>query len=79
MSSWQQVAETGKTPPKAGNKQVRVILFRLSGKYYTEENWTMPDGALTPSDMIRSPDFRRIDRGKVLICTQEPWGYPHLL
>lgn len=66
----------------AANPAVRetasVILFKPSGKYYTEESWRIPDGAITPADMRRSPDFRRIDGGAVLVDTQEPWGYPHL-
>lgn len=70
-----------------------VILFKSSGKYYTEEEWTVPERVpdysperghytrevLIPSDMQHSPDFRRIDNGKVLVVTQEPWGYPHLI
>lgn len=67
-----------------------VILFKSSGKYYTEEEWTIPDlvpnasgsamrPPILPCDMEHSPDFRRIDGGPVLVVTQEPWGYPHLL
>jgi hypothetical protein len=55
-----------------------VYLFRRSGKYYTEECWRIPEGAIIPDDMRRSPDFRRIDGGPVYIPTQEPWGFPHL-
>ena len=55
-----------------------VILFKPTGKYYTEEEWTVPEGAIGPYDMERSLDFRRIENGAVLVCTQEPWGYPHL-
>lgn len=55
-----------------------VILFKPSGKYYTEEEWEVPHWAIVPYDMIGSPDFRRIDGGAVLVVTQEPWGYPHL-
>lgn len=73
--------------------KAKVILFKPSGKYYTEEEWTVPefvhDGlsdrglaparkVIGPYDMEQSPDFRRIDGGPVLVCTQEPWGYPHL-
>lgn len=54
-----------------------VILFKPSGKYYTEEYWKVPDGANGPYDMIRSPDFRRIDGGAVLVDADE-WGFPHL-
>ena len=57
----------------------KVILFRESGKYYTEEYWEIPDGAISPADMNRSKDFRRIGNGAVLVSTQEPWGYPHLI
>lgn len=58
--------------------RAQVILFKASGKYYTEEYWRVPEGATIPSDMDRSPDFRRIDNGPVLI-TSECWGYPCLL
>lgn len=56
-----------------------VILFKPSGKYHTEEEWEIPERACGPYDMIRSKDFRRIAYGPVLVVTQEPWGYPHLL
>jgi hypothetical protein len=73
-------------------RKVEVILFKPSGAYYTEEEWTVPDlvrdwseqrgeytrYAMLPADMKQSPDFRRIDGGPVLVPTQEPWGYPHL-
>lgn len=55
-----------------------VILFRTSGKYYTEEEWEIPADAILPSDMVRSRDFHRIGNGAVLVESQEPWGYPHL-
>jgi hypothetical protein len=60
-------------------KKVKVTLFKPSGKYYTEEEWTIPDLAMGPWDMQESPDFHRIDNGPVLIPSQEPWGYPFLL
>jgi hypothetical protein len=70
----------------------KVILFRRSGKYYTEEEWEIPETVedysdergffrrevIIPYDMKQSKDFRRIDGGAVLVETQEPWGYPHL-
>lgn len=56
-----------------------VILFKPSGKYYTEEHWRVPEGAMTPHDMARSPDYRTIGGGPVLVDTQEPWGFPALL
>lgn len=58
--------------------KAKVILFKRSGKYYTEEEWEIPEKCITPYDMLRSPDFRRIDNGPVLIPSQEPWGYPQL-
>jgi len=56
-----------------------VILFKPSGKYYTEEEWAIPEDARGPHDMVRSPDFRQISGGAVLVDTQEPWGYPCLI
>ena len=56
----------------------QVTLFRPSGKYYTDEWWKIPDGAMLPYDMRRSDDFRRIEGGPVLVHTQHPWGYPLL-
>jgi hypothetical protein len=57
----------------------RVELFKPSGKWYCDEQWEIPADAIGPYDMSRSPDFRRINGGPVLIPTQEPWGFPHLL
>jgi hypothetical protein len=64
--------------PVATEGRAKVILFKPSGKYYTEEEWTVPDPALGPYDMAQSPDFRRISGGAVLVVSQEPWGYPFL-
>lgn len=58
---------------------VQVHLFRKSGKWYTDERWRIPEGAIGPSDMERSPDFRRIDDGPVLVPSQEPWGFSALI
>ena len=72
--------------------KAKVVLFKPSGKYYTEEEWEIP----TPLDcvaagggkgdmfapqtcMVHSSDFRRINDGPVLIPEQEPWGYPGLI
>jgi hypothetical protein len=66
-----------------------VILFKPSGKYYTEEEWEIPADVpnkitggvrpvIIPNDMLHSKDFRRISGGAVLVPAQEPWGYPHL-
>lgn len=57
----------------------KVILFKDSGKYYTEEWWDIPADAIGPHDMKRSKDFRRIGNGAVLVEAQEPWGYPWLI
>jgi len=72
--------------------KVTVTLLKPSGKYYTTEEWTVPESVrdtspmrgsywretMGPYDMGHSIDFRRIDGGAVLIDSQEPWGYPHL-
>jgi hypothetical protein len=72
---------------------VTVILFKPSGKYYTEEEWEIPTrvkdysdqrgtferNVIGPYDMEQSPNFHRISGGPVLIPSQEPWGYPHLI
>ena len=55
-----------------------VTLFKASGKYYTQEHWVIPKGAIGPYDMDRSPSWRRIDGGAVLVTGGEPFGYPHL-
>lgn len=55
-----------------------VILFRASGKYYTEEQWAVPADAIGPYDMDRSPDFRRISDGGAVLITDQRWGFPHL-
>lgn len=77
--------------PGEKEPRAKVILFRKGGKYYTEETWRRPTamqvaaGGGTPGDTVGpysmrfSPDFRRIDGGPVLVETQEPWGYPHLI
>lgn len=71
-----------------------VILFKPNGKYYTQEEWEIPERVpaegkgllvgqtrrvLIPEDMRHSPDFHRIDGGPVLVQEQDPWGYPALL
>jgi hypothetical protein len=49
----------GKAPTHA-----TVQLFKPGGKWYTDESWRIPPGAIG---------------GPVLVETQEPWGYPFLL
>lgn len=58
--------------------KARVVLFKPSGKWYTDGEWRIPKGAIGPWDMARSPDFRSIEGGSVLV-TDEQWGYPYLL
>lgn len=79
--------------PKPSVGKAKVILFKSSGKYYTEEEWRIPTreeaeahpgfmrgDMVGPYCMKYSPDFHRIGGGgPVLVITQEPWGYPHLL
>ena len=62
------------------SSKVTVILFKDSGKYYTQEKWRVPDRAIGPYDMDKSEDFHRIGGGAVLISPEdgEPFGYPHL-
>ena len=50
-----------------------VILFRKSGKYYTQEEWEVPESALGPHDMVRSPDFRRIDATERIVAAAVAW------
>lgn len=59
--------------------KANVILFKPSGKYYTEEEWEIPEDAIGPYNMRRSKDFRTIGGGAVYVEAQEPWGYPHLI
>lgn len=87
---WQRVADrvfkAGWRPSEsAARRTASVVLFKPSGIYYTTESWRVPDDALGPYDMTRSPDFRRISGiGPVLVCSDgeligdENWGYPHL-
>lgn len=73
--------------------KAKVILFKASGKYYTEEEWEIPtveelelkqinepypDYIFMPNCMRWSKDFRRIQGGAVLVESQEPWGFPVL-
>lgn len=81
MERWEYEALRGAAEArvKAGEHRARVILFKLGGKYYTEEEWRVPVSAIGPWDMKDSPDFRRISGcGPVLVPSQEPWGFPHL-
>lgn len=71
--------------------RAKVLLFKPSGKFYLEEEWEVPTkeevierggnagDSVGPFCMKYSKDFRCIPDGTVLVETQEPWGYPHLL
>lgn len=60
-------------------RTAEITLFKPSGKYYTTDYWEIPDDAIGPYDMARSKDARSIGGGAVLVESQEPWGFPHLL
>lgn len=75
----------------ATTRTVTVTLFKASGKYYTVESWRIPrkvtnDGRdITYISAVKdSPDFHRVDHGKVLVNTEaefdgdENFGFPHL-
>lgn len=67
------------------SRTATVVLFKPSGKYYTSEPWRVPEDAIGPYDMRRSPDFRQIDGGMVLVPSDAEfdgdvnWGFPCLL
>jgi hypothetical protein len=75
------------TSPTAKTRRATVTLFKPSGKYYTSESWRVPYGATQASDMCKSPDFRQINGGAVLVETDageefpenENFGVPHLI
>ena len=68
-------------------RRATVTLFTRSGKYYTSESWRRPFGAVGPSEMCASPDFRQINGGAVLVEAEagdefpndENWGVPHII
>lgn len=77
---------------KTNNEKTRtvsVVLFKESGKYYSEESWRVPNNnnSVGPAEMVNSPDYHRIGKGKVLITSDshvhapndQNWGYPHLI
>lgn len=78
IESLTSLVEQGLVSHLPSPTHVDVILFKDSGKYYTEERWKIPEDAIGPYDMERSVDFRRIGGGAVLIPSQEPWGFPQL-
>jgi len=60
-------------------ERVTVDLFKPNGKFYTSEEWRVPEGAIGPTDMDRSPDYREIDGGPVLVTSSSAWGFPTLI
>ncbi|MCA1806267.1 MAG: hypothetical protein LC687_00080 [Actinobacteria bacterium] len=61
------------------HRTVKVTIFKESGKYYTEERWAIPEGAIAPYDMDKAPEAQKWKGWQILVNSQEPWGYPHLL
>lgn len=80
MERWEYEAlrDAAERRVRSGGHKARVILFKPGGKFMYEEEWAVPASAIGPADMDASPDFRRVNGGPVLVCTQEPWGFPHL-
>lgn len=58
-----------------------VTLLDEDGGYDGEEQWRIPEKAITPFDMLRSPDFdeNRLKNRLVLVESQYPWGFPGLI
>lgn len=57
----------------------RVVRIKDSGKYYTEEQWRIPDNAYYPRSMAKSPDARLEDGGIYIVPAQYPWGYEEII
>lgn len=64
---------------ESGVVKATVTLFKPSGKYYTEAEWLVPEDAIGPYDMRRSPDCKLAPGWSALVGSIEPWGYPHLI
>ena len=60
---------------------IEVLLFKESGKYYTTDQWRLPEG-FTPGEsavvMRNSPDYRNL-YGPVLIPESDVFTVPHIL
>lgn len=65
---------TGDVPATA-----RVVRIKGSEKYYTEEQWRIPENAYYPRSMAESPDAHLDDRGIYIIPAQYPWGYEEII
>lgn len=73
----QRIAEaraTGDVPATA-----RVVRIKDTGKYYTEEQWRIPENAYYPRSMAESPDARLDDGGIYIVPAQYPWGYEEII
>lgn len=57
----------------------RVVRIKDSGKYYTEEEWRIPDNAYYPRGMAESPDAHLEDGGIYIVPAQYPWGYEEVI
>lgn len=57
----------------------RVVRIKDSGKYYTEEEWRIPENAHCPRDMADSPDARLDDYSIYVVPAQYPWGYEEII
>ena len=57
----------------------RVVRIKDSGKYYTEEQWRIPENAYYPRNMAKSPDARLEDGGIYFVPAQYPWGYEEII
>lgn len=57
----------------------RVVRIKDSGKYYTEEEWRIPENAFFPRSMANSPDARLENGGIYIVPAQYPWGYEEMI
>ena len=57
----------------------RVVRIKDSGKYYTEEEWRIPENAFFPRSMADSPDARLDDGSIYVVPAQYPWGYEEVI
>lgn len=57
----------------------RVVRIKDSGKYYTEEEWRIPENAFFPRSMADSPDARLDDGSIYVVPAQYPWGYEEII
>lgn len=79
-----------KLPGRDERPRAKVSLFRISGKWYMDEEWRIPTeaevlagggnrgDAVGPYCMRYSPDYKGT-QWLTLVHTQEPWGYAHII